>query len=394
MGKIAFFVQHMICGGVENALIALSSRLVRMGNDVTIYVIAEKGEFMRKIPTQVRSEKIPMPEEVREKIPVGGTRISIRDSISRHRYVKAMGLLISHLADLSGFAELNVDFERIPRLNEGYDIAVDYHIHSPFLVRYLSEKVTAKKKLSWIHNDFSTTGYEIKSLQEFLGCCDAFYGVSQKVVDEFVDIFPEYRDKTYVAHNIVPRDEILQKGGEYIPEEYERIPEDHLKLLSVGRLEKQKGYDIAGEVCRKLIRQGLRFQWFILGEGAERDELEKRRRQMGLADTLYFLGTRMNPYPYFKGCDIYVQTSRHEGYVTTVTEAKVFNKPIVCTDFAGAREQIIDGVTGDIAGINVESVREKLSRLMMEDGRRAAYTKALSQRTEGTDLGWIEVFRT
>ena len=52
------------------------------------------------------------------------------------------------------------------------------------------------------------------------------------------------------------------------------------------------------------------------------------------------LGKKLNPYPFYKECDIYVQTSRHEGFCITVAEAKVFDLPIIATDVVGVRDQL------------------------------------------------------
>ena len=52
------------------------------------------------------------------------------------------------------------------------------------------------------------------------------------------------------------------------------------------------------------------------------------------------MGTKTNPYRFYKDATIYVQTSRHEGFGITIAEAKVFKLPIVSTDVAGAREQL------------------------------------------------------
>lgn len=392
MKKIAFFVQHMLCGGVENALIALSKKLTEAGNDVTIYVITKKGDFMSRIPACVHQKKIPMPKQIEDAIPVGGTKISIRNNLKEHHYFLAAQNLIRHMSNRSGFAELNVDFGKIPMLNETYDIAVNYHMHSPFLVRYVAEKVNAKHKLSWIHNDFSMTGYNIKALKPYLECYEGFYGVSQKIVDEFFEIFPEYGEKTHVALNLVPVDEILQKADAEELAEYASVPEGYLKVLSVGRLEAQKGYDITVEACKKLVEKGDKFKWFILGEGTERNRLKSEIKRLGLEDTIYLLGVRMNPYPYFKNCDIYIQTSRHEGYVTTVTEAKIFNRPIVCTDVSGAREQLRDGVTGDITEIDMDSVVKKADRLIRDEQRRRAYSQALTRENKTENAEWLRVF--
>ena len=74
MKKIAFFVQQMLCGGVENALISLSGKLRDEGHQVTIYVIQKTGAFIDKVPDGVQLRQIPMDERLRRSIPVGGTR--------------------------------------------------------------------------------------------------------------------------------------------------------------------------------------------------------------------------------------------------------------------------------------------------------------------------------
>lgn len=148
MKRIAFFVQWMLCGGVENALISLAKKLQSEGHDVYIYAIKNEGEFVKKIPYGVKFSEIPMPRSTRSSIPVGGTKVSVRNAIREKQYAKAVRFLIRHQFSKCEFAELNVNKEAIPTLQEKFDIAVNFHIHSPFLVWYVSQKVdaTAKKR--------------------------------------------------------------------------------------------------------------------------------------------------------------------------------------------------------------------------------------------------------
>ena len=381
----------MLCGGVENALLALANELDKRNNQISIFMIKEKGKFVDKIPSSIHKQTIPMPENIREMIPSGGIKLSIKEAITDRQFSNAIKMGVKYVISKSDFAELNVDFNKIPPLEEKYDIAVIYHIHSPFLVKYVSEKVIAGKKYAWIHNDFTTTKYEIKKLQMYLKCIDHFFCVAEKLKQEFTNIFAEYKDITDVALNIVPYQEIRLKAEAFFPEEYKDI--NSIKLLTVGRVEEQKGYDIAINVAKRLNDENIDFQWYILGEGSLRQSFQNELNHIGLSSKMHFLGIRMNPYPYFKNCDIYVQTSRHEGYVTTVTEAKIFNKPIVCTDVSGAREQINDGVSGDIAEINSESVERKLLRLIYDTDRRKSYEDILSTNDFSENTEWLRYFR-
>lgn len=390
MKKIAFFVQWMLCGGVENTLITLSDELAKRGHDVTIYVILDKGKFINKIPSNVQLKKIPMNEKIRKNIPVGGTKVSIRQCVERKRYVQAMKFFVKHFIGKSEFAELNTNFNKIPHLDEKYDIAVNYHMHSPFLVRYLSEKVDAKVKYTWIHNDFKTTGYNVAELKRYFECVDNFFAVAEKLADEFKAQLPEYSKRTQVALNMIPVDKIINKSEEFYPKEFKEV--NQLKILTVGCLEERKGYDIAIAVCEKLVKSNVKFQWFVLGEGSEKKILNEEIRRKGVQEHFHFLGAKMNPYPYFRYCDIYVQTSRHEGYVTTVSEAKIFNKPILTTDVSGAREQLEDGKNGSIASINVDSVYEKLMEIITSETIRRDYTLELKKEKKDSDAKWITFF--
>ena len=87
----------------------------------------------------------------------------------------------------------------------------------------------------------------------------------------------------------------------------------------------------------------------------------------------------MNPYPYFANCDIYVQPSRHEGWGITLTEAKIFNKVVVTTNFAGAQEQIKDGVTGDIVKVDPSAISSRIERLIEEPERYMLYVNNLKK---------------
>lgn len=386
----SFFVQWMLCGGVENALIALTNELVSVGNDVTIYVIKEKGDFLNKVSDSVHLKAIPMDTNLRTKIPVGGTKITVRECLDEHKYWEALQFVIKHNLNKNEFAELNVNLDEIPELKEHYDIAVNYHMHSPFLVWYLSERVTASKKYTWIHNDFETTKYSIDRLRQYLNCVDQFFAVSNQLVKEFINIFPEFKEKISTALNIVPKTEIVMKSEMFYPEEYKK--DKFLKLLTVGRLEEQKGYDIAIDVCSKLKNAGLQFQWYILGEGTQRKTLETEIQKEHVEDCFHLLGTRMNPYPYFKNCDIYVQTSRHEGYVTTVSEAKIFKKPIVTTDVSGAREQLRNGINGSIVEINTNDIYMKLRELMESSKLRQKYILELEKSENIFKTDWLSFF--
>lgn len=387
MKKIAFFVQWMLCGGVENTLITLCDKLDKKIYEITIYVIVEKGEFIDKIPMGVKLIQIPMSSDIRESIPVGGIKIACREAIYQRKYVEATKMIINRILINDNFSELNCQKSKIPHLDKKYDIAVNYHIHSPFLVWYLAERVQAKKKYTWIHNDFTTTNYQINDLNVYLNKIDLFFCVSNKLKEEFEQICPQYVDKTIVAKNIIPIKRIQQLGNEFYPLEY---PKNKFIILTVGRIEKRKGYDIAVAVADELKKSGYEFEWYIIGDGTEKNKIEKMITKKKLTDCIHLLGVKGNPYPYFKNCDLYVQTSRHEGYVTTVTEAKIFSRPIICTNVSGANEQILSGYTGDVVEVSAEKIEDKIKYLIENNEKRKMYTENLQKEGVNEDNDWFQ----
>lgn len=104
-----------------------------------------------------------------------------------------------------------------------------------------------------------------------------------------------------------------------------------------------------------------------------------------MENNFILLGQNPNPYKFIRQCDIYVQPSRHEGFCITLAEAKLFNKPNVTTNFTGASEQIIDGMTGLIVDIDVDSLYLGVKKLLDNESLRNKFTFNLSKVRQNVD---------
>jgi glycosyltransferase involved in cell wall biosynthesis len=129
-----------------------------------------------------------------------------------------------------------------------------------------------------------------------------------------------------------------------------------ITLISVGRLNTQKGFDIAIESCKILVDKGLDVYWYVLGEGEERPVLEQQIRDAQLQERFILMGIKENPYPYVAQADVYVQPSRFEGKSIAIDEAKILTKPIVVTNFPSIVDQITHLQNGYITGLNAKSI--------------------------------------
>ena len=142
------------------------------------------------------------------------------------------------------------------------------------------------------------------------------------------------------------------------------------KIVTIGRLSYEKGQDLAIKVLARLIEEGEDVKWYCIGEGKSRADYESMIKEYGVEEKFILLGAKKNPYPYIKQADLYIQTSRHEGFCLTLAEAKCLHRAIITTDFTGAEEQIIDGENGIIVEANERALYEKIKKLLNHPERR------------------------
>ena len=129
------------------------------------------------------------------------------------------------------------------------------------------------------------------------------------------------------------------------------IVDDGEAMLIDGGLssQSQKIYSILKE-------KGIEFKWYSLGIGPLKDEIEKYIEDNNLKNHFKLLGVKANPYPFIKDCDIYVQTSRFEGFGIAIAEARMLNKPVVTTRFDAVYNQMKDRKNGLVVDMNSQGI--------------------------------------
>ena len=154
--------------------------------------------------------------------------------------------------------------------------------------------------------------------------------------------------------------------------------------MTAGRLNKpQKGYDLALEAAKILRNRGVQFRWYAIGDGPYRGEMERFIAENQLQEHFILLGFTANPYSYMRQCDIYVQTSRHEGFGLTIAEARILNRPVVCTNFEACTMQMIDGKNGLITSFDPNDIADAIERLMKDKQLYTDIQKYLKTEKKG-----------
>ena len=177
----------------------------------------------------------------------------------------------------------------------------------------------------------------------------------------FTNVYPEFSLKTKIFPNIILPDEIRANAkGKGFDDGFTGF-----RLLTVGRLHPQKGYDIAIPAFAKLIGMGYsNIRWYVLGDGNERRRLERLITKLGLDGKFVLLGSRPNPLPYVAEADIYVQPSRFEGFPLTLQEALVLGKPCLTTNFEGVSDLLESGKNAMIITLSIDNIVKVLAELI------------------------------
>lgn len=254
-----------------------------------------------------------------------------------------------------------------------YDVAIAYSQGMP--TYYVANKVQATKKLAWINTDYVNTLYDKEIDYESYKKMYKIIAVSEHTKVSVSKIRKEYKNKVDTILDIVDPTLICKMAEEYKVNEFDK---SLVNLLTVGRLVTAKSFDIAIEVARLLKNSGYKFKWFGIGEGPERKKLQALIDKYKLNDYFILLGRKLNPYPYMKNCDLYVQTSIKEGFGLTVIEAKILKKPIVCTNFPTSKEIINHHVDGLIVEHEITSIYNGITKYLDDISFRQEIIKELT----------------
>ena len=135
-------------------------------------------------------------------------------------------------------------------------------------------------------------------------------------------------------------------------------------FITVGRLSSEKGYMRMLEAALKLTNEGYRFNVWVVGDGPEKDIMNKYIIDNGLTRVVTMLGNQMNPYPYIKQADTLICSSFTEGYSTVCVESCILEVPVLTTKISGASDIIGDAEAGKIVDNSLDGIYEGMKYIL------------------------------
>ena len=259
----------------------------------------------------------------------------------------------------------------------------DYDIEVAFLegpiTRLFSAKNKKAKKIAWIHNDITKVfgnGWKSKLKKmidkKVYSKYDTLVFVSKDNLGKFNKTYKDMRNKYLepikkeVIYNYIDKENIIKKAEEKTNIVFNK---DMINFVTVARLVEQKGIDRLIEIHSRLIENGLKHNFYIIGDGPEKEKLEILIEKHKIEETFKLLGKKENPYPYIKNADYFCLLSRFEGYGMVLEEAKILEKPIIITDTA-AREAVDKYENAKIFENTEDSIYRGLENIILYNNKR------------------------
>ena len=365
-------MHYLELGGAEMALIGLLNALDPERVDVDLFIYSHQGPLMKFIPEwvnllpEVKEYSMierPMGEALRNgQFGVVAGRLLARMRHKRHirkaRFTGDDGSIMQYVG--------NCVTPMLPKINP----EVEYDLCISFLTPHNigRDKVRARKRLAWIHTDYSTVHVNAALELPVWGAYDYIAAISPEVHSSFIRTFPALKSKVVDIENILSSDFVRCRAEEAaVASEFS----GSVNLLSIGRFCTAKNYDNVPDIARRIVESGHPdLKWYIIGYGGDEALIRRKISEAGMEEHVILLGKKENPYPYIKACDIYVQPSRYEGKSVTVREAQMLGKPVAVTAYPTAASQINDGIDGVIVLLDNEGCARALAEFIKDNDKQ------------------------
>lgn len=268
-------------------------------------------------------------------------------------------------------------------IKEKFDIEVSY-LEGPTarIVSGCTDKDT--KLVSWIHcrmQNKNECSVGFRNYHEAKLCYSKFdytVCVSEWVMNYFTKSF-EFTKPIGVLYNTNESDEIKMKSQEMITDVV--FEEDCFNICSVGKISNVKGFDRLVKIHKQLLEDNIKNHIYIFGKGEDKNKLESCIAEKNLSETFTFMGYKTNPYKYVKNCDLYVCSSRSEGFSTSVTESLIVGTPVVTTLCSGMKEMLGENNEYGIVTENDEdALYEGIKKMLTTEGLLEYYSEKALER--------------
>lgn len=342
MIKVLYFIESLAGGGAEKVLSDIVSNIDKSIFDVTVCTVSDNGVYQKTVKENCKVVTLLRRKDYES----GGIRKIAYWVKNKLIYAAPIGMVYRLF------------------VKEKYDVEVAFV--EGYATKFISASDNSKsKKYAWVHTDVLNNNHadkhytdkeeQVKAYRRF----DRIIFVSEHVKKSFQNKFGVFAN-TQVIYNPVDIETIKNKSKEPIELEKNK----NLQMVTVGRLAEQKGYLRLLKAVNHAKEYGD-FSLWIIGEGNEKEALQKYIVDNQLERYVILLGFTENPYKYLSKADAFICSSYAEGYSTAATEALILEKPVFTVDCSGMKELFHGYICGEI----IENTDESLIQMVADLAR-------------------------
>ncbi|WP_315320244.1 glycosyltransferase [Prevotella aurantiaca] len=373
--KVLFIIGSLQSGGVSKSMVSLLNAWDAEKYETSLLLCCKDGDvFSDYLPKNIQLIYSPIIEHV-----MGGFS-SVKWLFAHGYFLLSLGVLLRiFLSRISRPLAGELIARMMPVVSQvNYDLIVDYGGQQ--LLYYMVNKLSAIKKVSFFHSDYSKWSFYYSADKKYYPLVDHIFTISETCVDSLKQYFPNCTDKISIMENIsspaIIRQQSLESLGNFREGILKMKSNGNIILCTIGHICRGKGFDFAIEAAEILKKKGVKFKWIFIGKVLEEDLL-KLISDKKVEDYILLVGIQSNPYPYINISDIVVHPSRFEGKSISLDEAKILCKPIIVTNFSTVGDQFENGKNGTICEMNGEAVADAIDELINDLGLRESYQKYL-----------------
>lgn len=336
MKKIMFFLPNLNQGGAEKVIVTLANELNREKFKIIIVLFKKEGHFLNLLKKDVQI-------------------IELKTNKIRFSIFKIIPLIRKQKPDIAffGWGEIAAFISPfIPCFTNIHFIARETNV--------VSKHVTRK---------------EIRFFYRFY---NNFHKIIAQSNDMKYDLIENWKVKSQKIYKINNPIDVEYIQNQMISDE-KLFSDEYKNVLAIGNLSQRKGFDLLLNVFSHLKDEKIKL--IVLGDGSDKEKLIQQKKELDL-ENVEFIGIKKNPYPYLFQADLFVLSSRYEGFPNVLLEAGVCGIYSLANNCPGGIDEIIEeGVNGEVFSIlNSKLFAERIKVLLSEKYNRKTIQNSIIRR--------------
>lgn len=317
MKKIAIIIPTLNGGGAERVILNIINNIDKTKCKIRLILVKKEGVYLKMIPDYVEI-------------------VDLKCKKARYSFFKLIKEINNYKADtvLSTLNYMNILLLLTRPFLRGKPKLIIREANTPSkILGNISNK--KKKVLVFLYNKIYSTS-------------DLIVAQCKEMKQDIIDTYRIKAEKIIYIYNPIDTEKIFTNYKNEYPYDKKDI-----NLVAMGRLNYQKGFDNLIKAFNIVSKKVNNAKLFIIGEGNLKGELESLTIDLGIQDRVSFCGFKENPYPYLYYSDVYILSSRWEGFPNSLLEALACKTKVISTNCkSGPREIIGDNEYGDLVEVD------------------------------------------